>query len=193
MQSLNKITPELAKFHPEFETLLTRVNAARTPTARENALLYFVLKNPVLSPYIEDGMGRTDNTQEQWSSDDWWCEPYDIEYNDATNSEQAKQLPRRPPFLTPAQSGSAQAERKRLKALGDAPKFLAEKVMLWAKRSPADRRVPEALYIMIEANGWTKYGCGNNEELRDEMAAVLKTRYPNSEWTKKLAADENSK
>lgn len=193
MQSLNKITPELAKFHPEFETLLTRVHAARTPTARENALLYFVLKNPVLSPYIEDGMGRTDNTQEQWSSDDWWCEPYDIEYNDATNSEQAKQLPRRPPFLTPAQSGSAQAERKRLKALGDAPKFLAEKVMLWAKRSPADRRVPEALYIVIEANGWTKYGCGNNEELRDEMAALLKTRYPNSEWTKKLAADESGK
>jgi hypothetical protein len=193
MQSLNKITPELAKFHPEFETLLARIHAARTPTARENALLYFVLKNPLLSPYIEDGMGRTDNTQEQWSSDDWWCEPYDIEYNDATNSEQAKQLPRRPPFLTPAQSGSAQAERKRLKTLGDAPKFLAEKVMTWAKRSPADRRVPEALYIVIEANGWTKYGCGNNEELHDEMAELLKNKYPNSEWTKKLAADEGGK
>jgi hypothetical protein len=192
-QSLNKLTPELAKFHPEFETLLARVNAARTPAARENALLYFVLKNPLLSPYIEDGMGRTDNTQEQWSSDDWWCEPYDTEYNDATNSEQPKQLPRRPPFLTPAQSATAQAERKRLTTIGDAPKFLAEKVMAWARRSPADRRVAEALYIMVEANGWTKYGCGNNEELRDEMAELLRKKYPNSEWTKKLNADEGDK
>lgn len=194
MQSLNKITPELAKYHPEFETLLTRVNAARTPAARENALLYFVLKNPVLSPYIEDGMGRTDNTQEQWSSDDWWCEPYDTEYSDIVKEDVPKGLPKnRPAFITPAQSSTAQAERKRLKSLGDAPKFLAEKVMTWARRSPADRRVPEALYIMIEANGWTKYGCGNNEELRNEMADLLKSKYPNNEWTKKLVADENSK
>ncbi|MFN0139029.1 MAG: hypothetical protein ACKVQW_02945 [Pyrinomonadaceae bacterium] len=192
MQSLNKAAPELIKAFPEFEEKLARVNAAKTPTARERALLYFVLKNPVLSPYIEDGMGRMDNTQEQWSSDDWWCEPYDSEYNDATNSQKPKQLPRRPAFLSPAQSSAAQAERKRLKALGDAPKFLAERVMTWARRSPMDRRVPEALYIMIEANGWTKYGCGNNEELRDQMAALLKSKYPNSEWTKKLITDESS-
>lgn len=193
MQSLNKVTPELIKVYPEFEEQLARVNAAKTPAARENALLFFVLKNPVLSPYIEDGMGRMDNTQEQWSSDDWWCEPYDTEFSEATNSEQAKQLPRRPPFLTAAQSSVAQAERKRLKALGDAPKFLAERVLTWARRIPADRRLPEALYIMIEANGWTKYGCGNNEELRDQMAALLKSKYPNSEWTKKLITDAADK
>lgn len=191
--SLKKVTPEFVRTFPEFEEQLAKIDAAKTSAARENALLFFVLKNPVLSPYIEDGMGRMDNTQEQWSSDDWWCEPYDTEYNDATNSEQAKQLPRRPAFLSPSQSSVAQAERKRLKTLGDAPKFLAEKVISWAKRSPADRRVPEALYIMIEANGWTKYGCGNNEELRDEMAAMLKSKYPNSEWTKKVTADESDK
>lgn len=192
-QSLNKVAPELVKLHPEFESYFAKLSAARTPAAREHALLYFVLKNPLLSPYVETGTGRTDNAQEQWSSDDWWCEPYDTEYNDVTNSEQPKQLPRRPPFLTPAHSSLAQAERKRLKAIGDAPKFLAEKVMTWAKRSPADRRAPEALYIMIEANGWTKYGCGNNEELRDEMAELLRSKYPNSEWAKKLAADEGGK
>lgn len=193
VQSMNKVAPELTKNCPEFESQLARIAAAKTSAARESAILYFVLKNPVLSPYIEDGMGRSDNTQEQWSSDDWWCEPYDTEYNDETNSSQPKALPRRPPFLTTAQSSIAQAERKRLKSLGDAPEFLAEKVMLWAKRSPADRRVPEALYIMIEANGWTKYGCGNNEELRDEMSELLKKQYPSSEWTKKLIADESGK
>jgi len=192
-QSLNKLTPELARLYPEFESQLAKISAARTPVARENALLYFVLKNPILNPYIAYGMGRTDNTQEQWSSDDWWCEPYDMEYSDELDRSVEKALPRRPPFLTPAQSTVAQNERKRLKTIGDAPKFLGEKVLAWARRYPIDRRVPEALYIVIEANGWTKYGCGNNEELRDEMATLLKTKYPNSEWTKKLNADESGR
>lgn len=49
------------------------------------------------------------------------------------------------------------------------------------------------LRIMIEANGWTKYGCGNNEEIRDEMIGVLKRRYPDSEWTTKLIESEREK
>jgi hypothetical protein len=76
-------------------------------------------------------------------------------------------------FLTAAQVKIAHADVKKLKDIGDAPKFLADRVMAWAKRSPADRRVPEALYIVINANGWTKYGCGNNEELKDEMTKYL--------------------
>lgn len=188
--TLNRMTPELAKYRPELAPLLEKVTAAKTPAAREAALLYFVLKNPLLSPYIETGLGKDNNEQEQWSSDDWWCEPYDTEYDDLANEERPRRLPPRPAFLTAAQSHAAQTERKRIKETGDAPKFLAGKVMTWAKASPTDRRVPEALYIMIEANGWTKYGCGNNEELRDEMAALLKRRYPTSEWTAKLASEE---
>lgn len=189
--SLNKTSPELAKYRPELAPLLEKVTLAKTPAARETALLYFVLKTPLLSPFLETGMGKDNNEQDEWSSDDWWCSPYDTEYNDSTNQEEPKMLPPRPAFLTAAESKQAQNERKQLKAIGDAPKFLGEKVMAWAKRAPADRRIPEALYIVIEANGWTKYGCGNNEELRDEMAKYLKRNYPNSEWTAKLIKEES--
>lgn len=191
--TLDKISPNLVVYHPEFEPYMTRIANAKTPAARDNALLFFVLKNPLLSPYIEDGMGKTDNEMGDFDSNDWWCSPYDMEYNDETSEEQPKALPARPAFLTPAQSQTAQAERKRLKEIGDAPKYLAEKTLEWAKRSPTDRRVPEALYIMIGATGWTKYGCGNDEELRDEIAAWLKRHYPNSEWTVKLRTDESDK
>ncbi len=190
--TLTKVTPDLLNSHPEFGPSIAAIRTARTPAAREKALMYFVLKNPLLSPYIEEGIGKTDNEQGQFDSNDWWCAPYDTEYDGATNAERPKQLPSRPAFLTAAQSQAAQGERKRLRDIGDAPKYLAEKVMIWAKRYPADRRIPEALYIMIDSNGWTKYGCGNNEELRDEMAAYLKKHYPNSEWTAKLKADETS-
>lgn len=189
--TLSKLNLELAKYRPEFEPLLAKVTAAKTAAARENALMFFVLKNPLLSPFVEDGMGKTDNESGQFEANDWWCEPYDSEFSDETGSEIPKRLPPRPAFLTAAQSQLAQSERKRLKQIGNAPKFLAEKVMAWARRSPSDRRVPEALYIMIEANGWTKYGCGNNEDLRDRMAALLKKNYPDSEWTVKLRATES--
>ena len=188
--TLEKFIRELGTYNPEFQPMLDKIVAAKTPAARENALLYFVLKNPILSPYIEDGIGKTDNTTEEWDSDDWWCEPYDSEYSDETNSEVPKKLPPRPVFLTAAQSQTAQNERKKLKVIGDSPKYLAAKVVAWSKRTPADKRVPEAIYIMIGANGWNKYGCGNNEGLREELAKSLKTRFPGNEWTQKLIKDE---
>ncbi|MEQ1603829.1 MAG: hypothetical protein ABL999_03090 [Pyrinomonadaceae bacterium] len=181
---------DLGTYNPEFQPMLDKIAAAKTPAARENAVLYFVLKNPILSPYIQDGMGKTDNTSEEWDSDDWWCEPYDSEYSDETNAEIPKKLPPRPAFLTAAQSQTAQNERKKLKAIGDSPKYLAARVLAWLKRAPGDKRVPEAIYIMIGANGWNKYGCGNNEELRDELAKLLKTRFPGNEWAQKLVKDE---
>ena len=193
MATLLKITPELAKYRPESAEQLERFTGAKTQAALDHAVLYFVLKNPLLSPYIEDGIGKSDNEQGDFDSNDWWCVPYDTEYDDATSSEVAKKLPSRPSFLTAAQSKTGQTERKRLKEIGDAPKFFAEKVMDWAKKYPTDRRIPEALYITAKANGWTKYGCGNNEELKDEFAAYLKKHYLNSEWTAKLTADESEK
>lgn len=188
--TLAKFSAELTKYEPTFAPGLDAIEAARTPAARENALLFFVLKNPILTPYLEDGFGKTDNTVEEWSIDDWWCEPYDSEYNETTNAEGPRSLPPRPAALKPAQTQAAQAERKKLKATGDAPKFLGNKVLAWARRSPADKRVPEALYLMTIANGWSKYGCGNNEELRNEMARLIKTRYANTEWAAKLKEDE---
>lgn len=185
-----RMTPELIKYHPEMATQLEPLMTAKTLPAQDRALLYFILKNPLFSPYIEDGMGKTDNEQEQFDSNDWWCEPYDEEYSDEANASIPRKLPPRPAFLTAAQSKLAQSERKRLRDAGDAPKFLAAKVLDWAKKAPADRRVPEALYIMIEANGWTKYGCGNNEDLRNELVALLKKRYPTSEWAAKLVEQE---
>jgi hypothetical protein len=187
--TLLKVTPELAKYRPEFVEQLEPVKNAKTQAALDHAVLYFVLKNPLLSPFIEDGTGKSDNEQGEFDSNDWWCAPYDAE-TDESGGEVARTLPPRPAFLTAAQSHAAQAERKKLADIGDAPKYFADRVMAWAKLYPADKRVPELLYIVIKANGWTKYGCGNNEELRDEMSKYLTRRYPNSEWTAKLAADE---
>jgi hypothetical protein len=185
--TLLKVTPDLAKLDPDWAADLEKITAAKTDIAFERATLYFVLKNPALSPYLEDGIGKSDNEQGQWDYNDWWCGPYAGTEGDT--GEPAAKLAK-PPFLTASQVQTAHAERKRLSEIGDAPKFLAERVMAWAKAAPLDRRVPEALYIVINANAWTKYGCGNDEEIHNGYAAYLKKRYPNSEWTAKLLKDE---
>jgi len=184
-----KFAPEVAKYHPEMRALLLTAMNAKPAAARADALLYFVIKNPILTPYIQDGTGRDDNEAGQWDIDNWWCAPYDTEYDEATGAEVPRALPRRPAFLTALQGKTARTERSRLTAIGDAPKYLGQRTLAWAKRLPEDKRVPEALYMMATANGWTKYSCGNNEELQTQLSDQLKKRYPNSEWTKKLIAD----
>lgn len=191
MATALKVMPEIAKIYPELTSALDAVKSARTKDARDKASLLFLIRNPVLSPYVEDGLGKTDNEFNTWDANDWWCEPYDTVYDAELGDDVPRKLPQAPRFLTTAQSNAARAERRKLKEIGDAPKYLAQKVIDWAKRSPSDKRLPEALYLMVRANGWTKYGCGNNEELRTELINILRTRYPKSEWTAKLSADEN--
>lgn len=181
-----KIAPEVIKHHPELKDSLDKVALAKTPAAKQRAAFYLILKNPMFTPFLEDGFGKSDNEQNVWDGNDWWCAPYDQEYDETISQEVPKRLPTKPAFLTAAQSSAAQAERKKLKDIGDAPKFFGERVLEWARLAPADKRVPEILYIVWEANGWTKYGCGNNTELRQEIGNLLIKKYPQSEWTKKV-------
>ena len=191
MPTMLKIGPEIAALYPEMAPMLEKIRTAKTRDQKEKASLYFLIKNPLFSPYLEDGLGKSDNEFNEWDSNDWWCEPYDMIWDDETKGEVPKPPPSRPKFLNAAQIAAARAERKRLKDIGNAPQYLAEKVLEWARHNPSDKRLPESIYIMIGANGWTKYGCGNNEELRGELSELLRKRYPKSEWTAKLAADQN--
>lgn len=185
-----KIAPEVLKYQPGLRELMNEVNAAKTPLAKQRAALYLILKNPLLSPYLEDGMGKGDNEFGSWDANDWWCAPYDTEYDETTQTDVPRKLPPRPLFLTAAQTNAAQAERKKLATVGNAPKFMGEKVLEWARLAPTDKRVPESLYILWEANGWTKYGCGSNEELQTQIGELLKKKYPQSEWTQKILETE---
>lgn len=195
-----KVAPEMVRYHPGFAELMSRITNARSPVAQQDAILFFILKNPILEPDIEGGMGRygpeydnsrpTETGDYYFSSDLWWCAPYETEYNEETGQEGPRKVSSRPAFLTPAQYLAVKAERAKLKVVGDAPKYLGEKVLAWARRSPLDRRIPESLYIAYEANGWTKYGCGNNEELHAQIGEFLKRHYPQSEWTRKVVDEE---
>ena len=153
----------------------------------------FVVKNPLFSPYLEEGMGKTDNEFGEFDSNDWWCSSYMADSDESANDDPDHKPLKPPPFLTAIQKTAAAAERKKMIDLGDAPQILANRVLAWATRSPADARVQEALFIVHQANGWTKYGCGNNEDLQKQVSDLMNKRYPNSPWTKKLTEEETDK
>lgn len=185
--TVKTISPEVLKFKPELSKFVEQLNSARTPAMARDEALFLILKNPILTPFIEDGLGRTNNTVDNWDSDDWWCAPY-VPEDESQIEEEYR--PKKPLFITDAQVTTAKIERQKFVDLGDAPKFLGDKVIAWQKRVPLDKRIPESLYTIYIANGWTKYGCGNNEELRNQAKNLLLKRYASSEWTKKVLDEE---
>jgi hypothetical protein len=87
-------------------------------------------------------------------------------------------------YLSAAQRSEAEAELKPLSQVGTAPNYFAKIVLAWAKAHPEDRRVPEALHLVVRS---TRYGCSNESTGQFSRSAfeVLHNRYPKSEWTKK--------
>jgi hypothetical protein len=189
-QAAAKIAPHVIKFLPETEDLMNKFLIAKTPAAKKHAALYLILKIETFTPYISSGMGTAGEGYKMYASR-WWCEPYEGTYDDESGSFTENNFSQKPAFLSQIQSDAAQKELRKLKAISDAPKFLAAQVLEWARLSPLDKRVPESLYIVYEANGWDKYGCGNNTELQAEIGAFLKKRYPNNEWTVKILDEES--
>ena len=189
-RTMAEVSGMVAQYRPELAEGLRFIDLAATPAAKRNAALYFLVRNPIMTPFIEDGFGKTDNDPDVWDINDWWCEQYDETYDEDTSQMVPLSSLPRPAFISEADAKQALAEREKLKAIGDAPKYLGRQVLAWAARTPNDRRLPEALYRMYTANGWSKYGCGNDMDVRNEIATLMKRRYPRDEWTMKLIADE---
>lgn len=181
-----KLAPEVSKNQPELQTELNQYLTAK-PNDKQLAALFLILKHEKLSPYVPSGFGES-HEQISYASR-WWCAPYETYYDEATGESLPRSAIPKPAFLTEAQKRAAQAEMKRLMEIGDAPKYLGEKVLEWARAFPKDKRVPESLFIIYEANDWDKYGCGGVQEVRTAAGKALKTQYPNSSFAKDVVAE----
>ena len=188
-----EVSDELARLAPEMSSLLTSFQNAQTREQRESEALYTILKFPSLTPFVPSGVQRLASAEdsEYYFETSWWCTPDDTEYNlDGTESQKVVPSPK---FLNPRIVAGAKKEREALSALGDAKSYLGKKVLEWALRSPDDPRIPEALYIGIQANQSYKYGCGSWEqdpETRTALETLLKGKYAHTVWVSKLEQEE---
>jgi hypothetical protein len=184
LATLLKVTPELAKYRPEFADQLETIKNAKTqrPLIMRS---YICSQKPSAYALYRDGTGKSDNEQGQFDDNDWWCS-YDADADAAADTERSRKTCRRgQSFYTAAQTQMAQNERKRIGATGDAPKFLADKVMAWARQYPADRRVPEALYIAHPGQRLDKIRVRKQRRTKGRNVSISKTALPEQRMDRK--------
>lgn len=182
-----KLAADFVKLEPAQTVEVSRFLAAG-PADKFHAALFLILKNENATPYLAAGFGAP--TDQPVYASRWWCAPYDIYYENSSPEGIDPDSLARPDFLTAAQSQTAKAEMTTLKKIGDAPIYLGRQVLEWARLRPNDKRVPESLFIVYQANGWDKYGCGGDRELRRQAADTLKNRFPASEWAQRVVIEE---
>jgi hypothetical protein len=181
--------PKVVEAKPAIEPFMTAYVNAKTPAERSTAGLFLLLKNGEMSPYLQAGFDAESEPQfDMWQDERWWCEQYDYTYDDSGN-----EIPKgafTPPFLTRQLSDQARLQKSALKKINDGLSYLSSRVLKWAQTGVPDKRLPESLYIIFQANQWVKYSCGNtSEETRKSAGDILKTRYPRSKWTAQMFAD----
>ena len=188
-----KLAPEVVRMEPQMESVIESYLKSRSGQDKRNAALYVLLKFPSLSPFLTGGITKFLTTEEMdyFFEEAWWCKPDNTEYLD---DKEVPKVVAKPSFLTAAQLETARQEFTALASITDAKTYLGKQVIEWAKRSPNDPRIPEALFIAAQANRSYKYGCSGwayDEEIRQEAETILRRRYPDSPWIAKFTPHEN--
>jgi hypothetical protein len=189
-----KLAPQVVKFAPKMEAVFKEYLEARTVKERREAALWVLLKFPDMSPYVSSVIPTFDTTEDldYYFDTKWWCAPSETEYNEQ-GDEVPKLIPK-PGFLTPAQLETARREYRALVEIDDGKSYLGQQVIAWAKASPSNPKIPEALFIAVRATQAYKNGCGgwdHDDASQQEAQKLLKQRYPSSPWTARLEAEKN--
>lgn len=176
---------------PDLKPYLDAYLAAPNNNAKKFAAVFLMLKYPGTRPYVDEGVGRlTPLDKIDDYRNNWWCT---LQEKDKGAEAEASNRPGNPflkmlreasalDFLSVAQKAAVQAEVQKLRALDTAPNYLVAQVLAWAKRTPDDPRVPEALHLAIRS---TRYGCTNarTTQFSKQAFQVLHKQYPQSPWT----------
>jgi hypothetical protein len=190
----NRIAPDVLQLAPEMKQVFEPYLNAKTEKEKDRAALYVMLNYTSLSPLLTTGIPELTSSgdAEFYFESAWWCTPSNTEYNYKEERDVPKTVSK-PVFLSAPQIDAARQERAALIALGDGRTYLGKRAIEWAKESPKDPRIPEALFIAAEANKPYKYGCKaweGDQEIEKEAAAILLDRYSQSSWAAKLAAED---
>lgn len=188
-----ELTPEIRRLIPQLSEAMRAYQNAPNPKARHLEAVLIILKHPGMRPFVGVGLSRlTQLSRIDNYRDNWWCSPavifglgsvnastmFELSWKDVST----KAIPPHnlPSFMSEAQKDVARQEIAKLIQLETAPTYIGKAVIDWAKRNPADPRVPEALHLVVRS---TRYGCGNY--VSKDAFQLLHKKYPKSEWTKK--------
>lgn len=200
-----EMTPVLAALAPELKSQLVAYSSAKYSAARRFAAAFLILHFPAMRPFIEVGEFRVNYRGTVKLShidpfrDNWWCllgpPPKNAQWQLNYYTMYTKLTPPlrqiypdgkvpSPAFLNGSERAFAAKEWSALQSIPAAPTWLGRETLAWAKAHPNDRRVPEALHLVVRS---TRYGCLDTDSGTYSRRAftLLHRRYPRSPWTRK--------
>ena len=150
-----------------------------------------ILRNPGVRPYLEFGIPRIASfSYFDELRDNWWCKPWEGE---APSGQGPPKVLPAPPFIPAADLVRGQAQYQQLQQFPDSVIVIGQRVLDYAKSSPDDPLVPEALALTVRAG---HYACqpynttGDPDKseytpISKQAFELLHRRYPKSPWALK--------
>ena len=190
LKTADSLTSTFKAQVPAIGKLLDDFSKETQPEAKKFAAIFAWLKTPGMEPVVDQGIGRESPIVERDTyRDNWWCS---ATFNSGPTPDEDKTLSKpftsegltTPQFVSKEMLVTGTKQFGTLSAIGSAPGYLCQEVILWANKSPADPRIPEALHLAVMA---TRYGCTDTNSGRWSKAAfdLLHRKYENTPWAKK--------
>jgi hypothetical protein len=191
------LAPLLSTLAPALRADLDRYTAAATSADRRRAGLLLLTRTPGMrtmvagpdddfSYAVVEPVKKFDHLLRRT----WWCgtEIDQSRSQDEVSESVALLYPSGdvpyPAFLTDSERAVVERELEALRAIGPARSYLARETIAWARATPQDANVAEALALVVE--GW-RWNCGDNDQwtLARQAFRILHGQYPQSEWARK--------
>jgi hypothetical protein len=190
--SARRLAERLSELEPEFNAGMRGYLAEQDSAAANFFAVFLMLHTPGFEPQVRTGWGRaTAPLKSDMLRDNWWSVTNPPKTNPETSAHQAL-LDLYPNgrfgpegFLSADQREAGTTEWAQVKErAGNSVDYLCSETIAWAQGHPQDSRVPEALYLAVQA---THYGPadGSSSAWSKRVFMLLHSGYPSSEWTKK--------
>src|SRR5438105_4202209 len=151
----DQLQPVIAELDKSLWSAMEPFRSAQTIEEKRFAAAFVTLQNPGLSPYVRTGLLRSATLDDIDSfRDNWWCQPsHDGSVRIRTDRDPDVAAPG---FLSAAEVTQLDHENAKLAEAAVAPNFFAAEVLGYATSNPGDKRVPQALHLVVRS---TRYGC----------------------------------
>ncbi len=192
--SARTFAQRLALLKPELTAEMHAYLAEPDPAAANFDAVFLMLRAPGFEPQLRPGWGReTAVLKRDILRDNWWALNSGNQFQAAASAgcRQDPGLDLYPDgkFISaaiPAQQREAgNAEwSKIMQHAANGVDYLCSETIAWAKAHPDDTRVPQALYLAVEATHYGPWQKSGNEWSKQAFT-FLHNRYPTSPWTVK--------
>jgi hypothetical protein len=181
----------LAILKPELTAEMRAFLAEPDPSAANFDAVFLMLRAPGFEPQLRPGWGReTAVLKRDIFRDNWWTLNAGSQFTPPLQEPEGDLYPNGKFISTaiPAQQREAGNTEwaKITQRAANGVDYLCSETLAWAKTHPEDTRVPQALYLAVEATHygpWQKYGPNSGNEWSKQAFTLLHSRYPASPWT----------